>query len=103
MSPDEAVELSGRPVEVVHIVGGGVPNELLCQVTADARGPPVVAGPVEAAALGNVLVQARAAGAISGGLREVRALCRRTQSLQRYEPATDESAWAAADARLGSS
>ena len=45
------------------MVGGGVRNELLCQLTADACGLPVVAGPAEAAALGNVLVQARALGA----------------------------------------
>ena len=52
----------GRDVEVVHLVGGGARNALLCQLTADACGLPVVAGPVEATALGNVLVQARARG-----------------------------------------
>ena len=57
-----ACALSGRDVQVLHLVGGGARNELLCQLTADATGLPVVAGPVEAAALGNVLVQARAAG-----------------------------------------
>ncbi|WP_250448427.1 rhamnulokinase family protein, partial [Actinotalea sp. C106] len=56
----EATSLAGKDVGVVHVVGGGARNELLCQLTADATGLPVVAGPVEAAALGNVLVQARA-------------------------------------------
>ena len=58
-----ASSLSGQPVDVVHVVGGGARNDLLCQLTADACGLPVLAGPVEAAALGNVLVQARALGA----------------------------------------
>jgi rhamnulokinase len=96
----QAAALSGVPVEVVHIVGGGARNELLCQLTADACALPVVAGPVEAAALGNVLVQARAAGAAQGGLGELRELTRRTQELRRYVPGDDEQAWTAAAARL---
>ena len=92
--------LSGHPVDVVHIVGGGARNTLLCQLTADATGLPVVAGPVEATALGNVLVQARASGALHGGLDELRALLRRTQHLTRYPPRQDEEAWAAAETRL---
>jgi rhamnulokinase len=70
----EAAELSGRSVDVVHIVGGGAQNALLCQLTANACELPVVAGPTEAAALGNVLVQARAAGVVDGGLTELRSL-----------------------------
>jgi rhamnulokinase len=70
----EAAALSGRPVEVVHLVGGGARNALLCQLAADACGLPVVAGPVEAAAYGNVLVQARTAGVLSGSLAELRSL-----------------------------
>ena len=97
----EAAALSGRQVDVVHIVGGGARNTLLCQLTADACARPVVAGPVEAAALGNVLVQARAAGVIGGSLSELRALCRRTQSLRYVDPVVDERAWAAAARRLG--
>lgn len=69
-----AAELSGVPVEVVHLVGGGAQNALLCQLTADACDLPVVAGPVEAAAYGNVLVQARAAGVLDGSLPDLRAL-----------------------------
>ena len=75
-------------MEVVHLVGGGARNTLLCQLTADACELPVVAGPVEATALGNVLVQARAAGLISGDLETLRALVRSTQDIRRYEPRT---------------
>ena len=71
-----AQSLSGRHADVVHIVGGGSRNELLCQLTADATGLPVVAGPAEATALGNVLVQARALGAAPGSLDGMRALLR---------------------------
>ncbi|MCG0287008.1 rhamnulokinase family protein [Streptomyces sp. PSAA01] len=99
---DDAARLSGRTVRTVHIVGGGVHNALLCQLTADACGLPVIAGPAEAAALGNVLVQARAAGVITGGLSELRALLHSTQPLRQYEPTGDHSAWDRAAARLGS-
>ena len=71
----------------MHIVGGGARNTLLCQLTADACGLPVMAGPVEATALGNVLVQARALGALDGDLAALRALVRATQPTVRYEPA----------------
>lgn len=94
-------ELSGREVEVVHLVGGGARNALLCQRTADACGLPVVTGPVEAAALGNALVQARAGGVLAGGLGELRALLRVTQETRTYLPeAGVEAAWAAAEARV---
>ncbi|MFI6175530.1 rhamnulokinase family protein [Nonomuraea sp. NPDC051191] len=95
----QAMELSGRDVEVVHLVGGGSRNELLCRFTADACGLPVVAGPAEATALGNVLVQARAAGLVSD-LAGMRALVASTQELRRYEPSGDASAWDEAAARL---
>jgi rhamnulokinase len=94
-------QLSGTEVEVIHVVGGGSRNALLCQLTADACGLPVVAGPVEATALGNVLVQARTLGAVGGGLAELRGLLRDTHRLSRYEPRGEERAWAAAEARLG--
>ncbi|MGC4815260.1 rhamnulokinase [Micromonospora sp. DT228] len=97
----QAQRLSGRDVDVVHMVGGGARNDLLCQLTADACGLPVIAGPVEATALGNVLVQARAAGTIGGDLSALRALLRETQHLVRYEPRGHQAAWRAAEARLG--
>ncbi|MFL6125789.1 rhamnulokinase family protein [Actinophytocola sp.] len=83
---EEAQELSGRAVDVVHVVGGGARNSLLCQLTADACRLPVLAGPVEATALGNVLVQARALGAVSGDLAQLRSLIRGSQQVTRYEP-----------------
>jgi rhamnulokinase len=81
-----AARLSGRGVRRVHVVGGGSRNALLCQLTADACGLPVVAGPVEATAVGNVLVQARANGFIAGDLAALRALVRRTHQLREYQP-----------------
>ena len=83
---EDAERLSGRDVKVVHLVGGGSRNTLLCQLTADACGRPVVAGPVEATALGNVLVQARAHRLIEGDLEALRSLVRTTCALQRFEP-----------------
>jgi rhamnulokinase len=97
----QAQELAGRSVDAVHVVGGGARNELLCQLTADACGLPVLAGPVEATALGNVLVQARAAGVIDGGLAALRSVLRETQQIVRYEPRGDDAVWAAAARRVG--
>ena len=94
-----AAELAGRQVSVVHVVGGGSQNALLCQLTADACGLPVLAGPAEAAALGNVLVQARTLGADLPDLAAMRGLVRRTQEVQRYEPRAGGD-WDAAEARL---
>jgi rhamnulokinase len=92
----QAAELAGHDVEGIHLIGGGAQNELLCQLTADACGLPVLAGPVEATALGNVLVQARAPGAVEGDLASLRSLVARTQQIVRYEPRGDQGAWAAA-------
>lgn len=82
----DAMRLSGRTVDVIHLVGGGSRNELLCQLTADASDLPVVAGPVEATAIGNVLVQARAHGFVDGDLETLRALVRATTPVRRFEP-----------------
>lgn len=99
----EACQLAGRQVDVVHIVGGGCQNELLCQLTAEATGLPVIAGPAEGTALGNLLVQARAMGALSGGLMELRQVARASSQLTRYEPGLlglGEDRWIMAERRL---
>ncbi|WP_326709142.1 rhamnulokinase [Streptomyces sp. NBC_01474] len=96
----DAARLADHPVDVVHIVGGGARNALLCQLTADACGLPVVAGPAEAAALGNVLVQARAHGLVGDDRAAMRELLACTQPLTRYEPRGDHTAWRAAERRL---
>jgi rhamnulokinase len=83
---DDAERLSGHRVDVVHVVGGGARNTLLCQLTADACRRPVVAGPVEATALGNLLVQARTHGVVTGDLAALRERIRRTADLTRYDP-----------------
>ncbi|MER5521550.1 rhamnulokinase family protein [Streptomyces sp. NPDC002763] len=95
----DAQRLADHPVDSVYVVGGGTRNALLCQLTADACGLPVVAGPTEAAALGNVLVQARAHGLV-GDLADIRRLVTRTQPLTRYAPRGGTARWAAAEARL---
>jgi rhamnulokinase len=89
----DSVEAAGRladsRVDVVHMVGGGSAVELLCQATADACGLPVEAGPVEATAIGNLLMQARAAGVLPAGPAghaAGRALVRATQGVTRFEP-----------------
>ncbi|PWR04807.1 rhamnulokinase [Micromonospora acroterricola] len=97
----QAQLLAGRHVDAVHVVGGGARNDLLCQLTADACGLPVLAGPVEATALGNVLVQARALGILGGDLPALRAVLRQTHQIVRYEPRATETAWRAAARRLG--
>ncbi|MFC7788359.1 rhamnulokinase [Microbacterium sp. MAHUQ-60] len=83
---DTASALSGRPVDSIHLVGGGSLNGLLCQATADRTGVPVLAGPVEATALGNVLVQARAAGAAPAALEQLRGIVTAVHAPTRYTP-----------------
>jgi rhamnulokinase len=82
----QAVGLSGASVEVVHMVGGGSQNVLLCQQTANAVGIPVIAGPVEATALGNVLIQARSHGAAPSSLEDLREIVASSTELRRFEP-----------------
>lgn len=95
-----AAELADHEITHIHLVGGGSRNELLCQLTADATGLPVLAGPAEATALGNILVQARARG-LAGDLPATRRLVAATQHLRRYTPSGDPRAWRAAAARVG--
>lgn len=95
------IELSGNHPEAIHLVGGGSKNRLLAQETADATGIPVIAGPVEATALGNMLVSLRAIGAASGTLMDLRAISRASSGLVTYEPrASRARLWDEADALL---
>jgi rhamnulokinase len=88
----DAVATAGRfterDIDVIHLVGGGALNRLLCQATADRSGLPVAAGPVEATALGNVLVQARAHGwfGADASLEDLRRIVAASVSPARYEP-----------------
>jgi len=96
-----ASELSGKRVDVIHVVGGGVHNALLCQLTSDACGLPVVAGPDEAAAIGNALVQAQALGRAGSGRWAARASIADRMELRVYHPSEGEAQrWEAAEARF---
>ncbi len=88
---EQIIAVSGQPVEVIHIVGGGSQNPLLCQMTANATGHPVLAGPVEATALGNGLVQLIARGELRD-LAQARDVVRASFPPNRYKPQST-SAW----------
>ena len=90
--------VTGREPAELHIVGGGVRNELLCEWTAEAAGLPVLAGPEEATLFGNCLVQAMALGEISS-LAEAREVVKRSVTPTTYEPA-DSPEWREARARF---
>jgi rhamnulokinase len=90
--------LTGRRISTLHIVGGGTQNRLLSQFAADATGRTLVAGPVEATAVGNILMQMLAVGAI-GSLEEGREIVRRSFNVEVFEPA-DTPAWNDAYARF---
>jgi len=81
----ELERIRKRPLQTIHIIGGGCQNALLCHLTADAAGLPVVAGPAEATSAGNILVQAMADGYVRD-LEEVRQITRRSFVLKTYEP-----------------
>ena len=82
---EDLERLVGCPLERIHVVGGGSQNRLLCQLTADACERPVVAGPVEAAALGNVMVQAIATGQLAD-ISQGRSAVGASVNVERYEP-----------------
>lgn len=88
---DQLEQVVGHPVERIHVIGGGSQNRLLCQFTAEATGCPVIAGPAEATAVGNILVQAMALKLV-GSLEEMRTIIRDSFVPQEYEPRQDE-AW----------
>jgi rhamnulokinase len=95
---DGLEDVLGRGMKVIHIVGGGTQNELLTQMAADACGRTVIAGPVEATAIGNILVQAMATGDVKS-IADVRAIVRNSFDVKRYEP-RDTARWDAAYARF---
>lgn len=82
----ELETITGRPISEIHLVGGGSQNALLNQMTADATGKTVLAGPTEATALGNALVQFEALGLISTARTDGRALIRSSETITPYEP-----------------
>lgn len=95
---DRLEELLGRRLEVIHVVGGGSQNALLCQLTADACNRPVLAGPVEATAVGNVLVQGIGLGLL-GSLADAREVVRRSFEVRTFTPQQPER-WEEAHARF---
>jgi rhamnulokinase len=92
-------DLAGRDVRVVHVVGGGSRNGLLCQLTADATGLPVLAGPAEGTAMGNLLVQAWALGDLTGGLPAIREVVAASTEIVRWNPTGNTTAWDQAEHR----
>lgn len=91
-------EIKGAKLEALNIVGGGIQNKLLNQMVADAINLPVVTGPIEGAAIGNLLMQAVALGELKG-LDEVRQVVRNSETVVTYEPHHTQ-AWADAYGRL---
>ena len=89
---DEIEDVTGRTIYAVHVIGGGAQNALLCRLTADVTRRVVHAGPIEAAALGNVLVQLHAFGDV-GSLAEMREVVGRSTELQVYEPDRAADRW----------
>jgi rhamnulokinase len=93
---DELAAASGHPIDAIHVVGGGSNNRFLCRLTANATGLPVRAGPVEATAIGNLAVQAIAAGEL-GNVAQARELIARSFPISTCEPTGD---WTEARARF---
>lgn len=82
---DQLIEVSGKQINTIHIIGGGTKNRLLCQFTANATGKKVITGPSEGTAAGNILMQAMAHGA-AGSSEEIREIVRNSFELEYYEP-----------------
>jgi rhamnulokinase len=81
-------DVSDQPIEVIHIIGGGANNHFLNQLTADATGLDVVAGPTEATAIGNIMIQAKALGYV-GSLAEIRQIVANSSELVRFIPSNE--------------
>lgn len=85
---EEIEQVTGSPIDTVHVIGGGAKNVFLCKLTANVTRRPVVAGPIEAAALGNIVCQLHAFGEL-GSLGDMRSLIRSSVELREYEPDPD--------------
>jgi rhamnulokinase len=82
-------ELTGTRVNTIHVIGGGTQNRQLCQATADACGRTVIAGPIEATAIGNIMTQAVTAGAV-GSIGEAREVIRNSFPVEEYQPVKND-------------
>ena len=91
---DQLKQVYPHPINRIHIIGGGTQNKLLCQFTADATGIPVVAGPVEATVIGNIMVQAMGLGLVKSHT-DIRRIIANSFKLEKYEP-QDTQQWDAA-------
>jgi rhamnulokinase len=92
---EQLEQVTGSSIEAIHVVGGGANNRLLCQMTADVCGRPVLAGPVEATAIGNLMVQAITLGLVAS-LAQARGMVRQSASVATFEPVPSqgwEDAW----------
>ncbi|MFD5018677.1 rhamnulokinase family protein [Paenibacillus sp. NPDC058367] len=81
---EEMEEITGKIITIIHMVGGGIQNELLCQLTADATGREVVAGPVEASGIGNIIVQLAALGKLE--VSKAKEFVARSFTFKTYQP-----------------
>jgi len=82
----EAAAIAGKNITSINIVGGGAQNALLCQAVANRANLPVLAGPVEATAMGNILVQLQTLGEIPPGVHEIRQVVANTSPIVQYYP-----------------
>ena len=92
MTAESIEKLMGKKAKVIHVVGGGTKDRFLSQMTADACGIPVAAGPEEATAIGNLMMQAIAVGEVAD-LKQARQIIANSFELKRYEPTSDRAIW----------
>ena len=89
----QLTQATGKKFSALHVLGGGTKDGLLCRMTAACTGIPVIVGPVEATALGNILIQLKALGQLES-IAQGRELIARTEKVTRYEP-QDHAGWEA--------
>ena len=92
MTAESIETLMGKKAKVIHVVGGGTKDRFLSQMTADACGIPVAAGPEEATAIGNLMMQAIAVGEVAD-LKQARQIIAASFDLKKYEPTADRAVW----------